>query len=255
MDKKFQKIAIIEVSVILIVWELLAFFQWIPTYLSSPSIILGTMWELMKTGDIFSHAGSSLYRSFFGFLIVATVGVTFGIVAGYYRKIGDFFDPIINAINPIPKIALLPILMVWFGMSDFTRILIIFLTAFFPTFVATRDGVRSVKQVFLWARENMGANRFQLLYKVAFPATLPKIFDGLRVSLGLTFVMMFSSEIIGASNGSGLGFLILNADLVGRTDIMFAAVAFIGMLGFIFDRILLKVRSRVLWWDEDGKKV
>ncbi|WP_174727695.1 ABC transporter permease [Mesobacillus harenae] len=249
MDKKFQKIAAIEIIVVMLLWEGLAYFQLIPTYLSSPTIILAAMWDLIKSGEIISHMGASLYRSMFGFVVVIIIGVGLGILAGYYKKIGNFFDPIINAINPIPKIALLPILMVWFGMTDTTRILIIFLTAFFPTFVATRDGVRSMKQVHLWAAENMGASQLQLLYKVVFPGTLPKIFDGLRVSLGLTFVMMFSSEIIGASNGAGLGFLILNADLVGRTDIMFAAVAFIAVLGFIFDRILLKVRSKLLWWD------
>lgn len=249
MDKSFQKIAAIEIIVLMLIWEGAAFIQWTPSYLSSPSIILTAMWELISSGEIFAHMGGSLYRSFIGFLVVVIFGIGVGILAGYYKKLGDFFDPIINALNPIPKVALLPILMVWFGMTDTTRILIIFLTAFFPTFVAARDGVRSIKQVHLWAGENMGASQFQILYKVVFPGTLPKIFDGLRVSLGLTFVMMFSSEIIGASNGSGLGFLILNADLVGRTDIMFAAVAFIGILGFIFDRILLKVRSKILWWD------
>ncbi|WP_209123427.1 ABC transporter permease [Alkalihalobacillus sp. BA299] len=249
MDKNFKKIAAIEIIVLMLIWEGLALVQWIPTYLSSPSTILTAMWQLVSSGEIFAHMEASLYRSLLGFIVVVVIGVGFGILAGYYKRIGNFFDPIINAINPIPKVALLPILMVWFGMTDTTRILIIFLTAFFPSFVATRDGVRSIKQVHLWAGENMGASQIQLLYKVVFPGTLPKIFDGLRISLGLTFVMMFSSEIIGASNGSGLGFLILNADLVGRTDIMFAAVAFIGTLGFIFDRILLKIRSKVLWWD------
>jgi ABC-type nitrate/sulfonate/bicarbonate transport system permease component len=250
MDNKLLRmIAVIELLAIFFIWELLAIFQWFPTYLSSPIAIIKSMGELWVDGDLLNHIGSSLFRSLMGFLLVVIVGVTLGILAGYYRRVGTFFDPIVNTLNPIPKIALLPILMVWFGITDTTRILIIFLTAFFPCFVATRDGVKSIKQVYLWSGQNMGASTFQLLRKIVFPVTLPKIFDGLRVSLGLTFVMMFSSEIIGAANGFGLGFLILNADLGGRTDYMFAGVAFIGLLGFIFDKLLLTIRSKVLWWD------
>ncbi len=250
MDKRFRKIAIIELIVIIIVWQGLAYAQLIPSYLANPAIIGSQLWGLLVTGDLFMNAGVSLYRSLIGFFIVAITGVAFGIVAGYYRKIGAFFEPLITIVNPVPKIALLPILMVWFGISDVTRILIIFLTAFFPCFIATRDGVHGVNHVFIWAGENMGASRFQILRKVVFPAALPKIFDGLRVSLGLTFIMMFSSEMIGSSNGLGLGFLILSADVAGRTDLMFASIIVIALLGFVFDRILLAVRGRLLWWAE-----
>lgn len=250
MDKRFRKIAFIELVFLVAVWQGLASLQLLPGYLSSPIVIGTQLWGLLVTGDLFLNAGVSLYRSFLGFLLVGTIGVSFGILAGYYKRIGTFFEPVISLFNPVPKIALLPILMVWFGISDVTRVLIIFLTAFFPCFIATRDGVHGVKQVYIWAGENMGANRFQILRKVVFPATLPKIFDGLRVSLGLTFIMMFSSEMIGSSNGLGLGFLILSADIAGRTDLMFASIIIIAFLGFFFDRILLAVRGRLLWWAE-----
>ncbi|MEW9671267.1 ABC transporter permease [Ammoniphilus sp. 3BR4] len=250
MDKRFRKIAFIELVFLVTVWQGLASTQLLPGYLSSPIVIGMQLWGLLATGDLFLNAGVSLYRSFLGFLLVGVVGVSFGILAGYYKRIGTFFEPVILLFNPVPKIALLPILMVWFGISDVTRVLIIFLTAFFPCFIATRDGVHGVKQVYIWAGENMGASRFQILRKVVFPATLPKIFDGLRVSLGLTFIMMFSSEMIGSSNGLGLGFLILSADIAGRTDLMFASIIIIAFLGFFFDRILLAVRGRFLWWAE-----
>ncbi|MED4751926.1 ABC transporter permease [Brevibacillus choshinensis] len=251
MDKRLHKIAFIEVVVLLVVWQILATLQWIPEYLSSPMVVGKELFAMIMSGDLFSNAAASLYRSIIGFLLVAVVGIVLGIAAGYFKPIGTFFTPIVDVLNPIPKIALLPILMVWFGISDTTRVLLIFLTAFFPCFIATQDGVHGVKQVYVWAAQNMGASRIQILWKIILPASLPKIFDGLRVSLGLTFVMMFSSEMIGSSNGLGLGFMILTADMAGRTDLMFVSIFVIALLGFLFDRILLAVRARLLWWSEN----
>src|SRR5690606_12823912 len=139
-------------------------------------------------------------------------GTGLGILAGFFQPIGRFFDPVVSFFNPIPKIALLPVFLVWFGVTDTTRILIIFTSAFFPCFIATLDGVRGINRLYLWSAENMGASKFKMLYRVVLPAALPKIFDGWRVALALTFVMMFSSEMIGSSTGKGLGFMILNAD-------------------------------------------
>lgn len=251
MEKRLHKIALIEIAVLVVLWQLLAMLQWIPSYLSSPLVIGKEMGALIMSGELFTNAAASLYRSVVGFLLVALLGIVLGIAAGYFKPIGTFFTPIVDVLNPVPKIALLPILMVWFGISDTTRVLLIFLTAFFPCFIATQDGVHAVKQVFVWAAQNMGASRVQILYKIILPAALPKIFDGLRVSLGLTFVMMFSSEMIGSSNGLGLGFMILTADMAGRTDLMFVSIFFIALLGFLFDRILLAIRARLLWWSEN----
>jgi ABC-type nitrate/sulfonate/bicarbonate transport system permease component len=251
MEKRLHKIALLEVVVLVAIWQFTAVLQWIPEYLSSPLVIGKEMWTLIVSGDLFTNAAASLYRSVIGFLLVALLGIVFGIAAGYFRPVGTFFTPIVDVLNPVPKIALLPILMVWFGISDTTRVLLIFLTAFFPCFIATQDGVHGVKQVFVWAAQNMGASRVQILWKIILPAALPKIFDGLRVSLGLTFVMMFSSEMIGSSNGLGLGFMILTADMAGRTDLMFVSIFIIALLGFLFDRILLAIRARLLWWSEN----
>jgi len=251
MDKRLHKIALIEVVAVAAVWQILAALQWLPEYLSSPLVIGRELLAMAASGDLFANAAASLYRSVTGFLLVAVSGIVLGIAAGYFKPVGTFFTPIVDVLNPVPKIALLPILMVWFGISDTTRVLLIFLTAFFPCFIATQDGVHGVRQVYVWAAQNMGAGRMQILRKVVLPAALPKIFDGLRVSLGLTFVMMFSAEMIGSSNGLGLGFLILTADMAGRTDLMFVSIFIIALLGFLFDRILLAVRARLLWWSEN----
>lgn len=201
-------------------------------------------------GTLYQHVGTSLYRTIIGFILVILIGTSLGIIAGYFNSVGRFFDPLISFFNPIPKVALLPVFLVWFGVSDTTRILIIFTSAFFPCFIATLDGVRQVNKLFVWKAENLGASKLTILYKIILPASLPKIFDGWRVALAISFVMMFSSEMIGTSSGLGLGFLILNADSYGRTDIVLASIILIAILGFLFDRLLIWIRAKVLWWNE-----
>jgi ABC-type nitrate/sulfonate/bicarbonate transport system permease component len=245
---RFIVVSLVELLFFLAIWQLLAMTDWFPTYVSSPAVVLGVISEMLMTGEVFPHIGISLYRSIVGFLLVVLFGTGLGILAGFFQPIGRFFDPVVSFFNPIPKIALLPVFLVWFGVTDVTRILIIFTSAFFPCFIATLDGVRGINRLYLWSAENMGASKFKMLYRVVLPAALPKIFDGWRVALALTFVMMFSSEMIGSSTGKGLGFMILNADAYGRTDIVLAAVIVIAALGFLFDRLLIGLRQRVLWW-------
>lgn len=247
---RFVVYSLLELGIFLVLWYAFSKASWFPKYLSDPVTVISYLKDMIVTGEIIPHISVSLYRSLLGFFFVVILGTVLGILAGYFKPIGMFFDPIVSFFNPIPKIALLPVFLVWFGVTDTTRILIIFTSAFFPSFIATLDGVRNVNKMFIWSAENMGANRFQILYKIVLPAALPKIFDGYRVALALAFTMMFSSEMIGTSTGQGLGFMILNADSFGRTDIVIAAVFVIALLGFIFDRLLTFVRGRVLWWNE-----
>lgn len=246
---KFTLYAVVEIAVLILAWQVLSRFEWFPVYLASPTEVFTQMKDLLVSGEIFAHMQISLFRSLFSFFLVVTIGTILGILAGYFKPIGTFFDPLISFLNPVPKIALLPVFLVWFGVTDTTRILIIFISAFFPAFIATVDGVRNIDKLYLWNAKNMGASPFTILYKVVLPAAMPKIFDGLRVALALCFVMMFSSEMIGTSTGKGLGFLILNADSFGRTDIVLASVFYIMILGFIFDRLLILARRYVLWWN------
>ncbi|SFE98860.1 ABC transporter permease [Alteribacillus iranensis] len=248
--KWFVLTSIGEILFFLLLWQVLSITSWFPTYVSSPVEIFSRIGEMFADGSIYPHVGISLYRTILGFLLVVLIGTVLGMLAGFFKPIGNFFDPLISFFNPIPKIALLPVFLVWFGVTDVTRILIIFTSAFFPCFIATLDGVRNINKLYLWSAENMGASKFKMLWRIILPAALPKIFDGWRVALALTFVMMFSSEMIGTSTGHGLGFMILNADSYGRVDIVLAGVFIIALLGFIFDRLLILLRNRVLWWSE-----
>jgi ABC-type nitrate/sulfonate/bicarbonate transport system permease component len=231
---------------VLVAWQALASLGWLPAYLVSPAIIAEQFIILLQGGELFGHARDSLYRSLAGFLLGGGLGAALGLLAGVSRPLERFFDPLISLSYPVPKVALLPVLIVWFGISDTSKILVIAISCFYPCFIAALAGVRAVEPTWVWAARNMGADARQVFIKVVVPAAAPQLFTGLRVALALAFILMFSSEMIGSSNRSGLGFLILSADTAGRFDRMFAAILAIAILGFACDRLLLWLRRRLL---------
>jgi ABC-type nitrate/sulfonate/bicarbonate transport system permease component len=231
---------------LLVAWQVLASVGWLPGFLSSPRVISEQFILLLISGEMFLHARDSLYRSLAGFGLAALFGVGLGLLAGVSTRVGQFFDPLISLTYPVPKVALLPVLIVWFGISDTSKIVVIMVSCFYPCFIAALYGVRATEQAWVWAARNMGASPRQVFFKVIVPAAAPQIFTGLRVALALAFILMFSSEMIGSSNRTGLGFLILSADAAGRFDRVYAAVLAIAILGFASDRVLLWIRSRLL---------
>jgi ABC-type nitrate/sulfonate/bicarbonate transport system permease component len=239
-----QALALPLLAVLL--WQALAGLGWLPAFLVSPLAVAEQFVALLRSGELFGHARDSLYRSLAGFGLGAFFGASLGLLAGVSGKLERFFDPLVSLTYPIPKVAILPVLIVWFGISDTSKIVVIMISCFYPCFIAALYGVRATDPLWVWAARNMGANARQVFLKVVVPAAAPQIFTGLRVALALAFILMFSSEMIGSSNRTGLGFLILNADASARFDRMFAAVVAIAILGFASDRILLWVRSRLL---------
>jgi ABC-type nitrate/sulfonate/bicarbonate transport system permease component len=244
----------IGVLLVLLAWELCGRLHLLPGYLLDPSKILRSACEMLRAGDLTLHILSSLYRAYMGFCIGALAGVLLGLLAGVSKILEGFFDPLVSLTYPVPKIAILPVLMVWFGIGHTSKIVIILLATFYPAFINAYYGARAVNDHYVWAARNMGATRLQVFFKVIVPAAAPQVFAGLRVGLALSFVLLFSSEMVGAR--SGLGFLIIFAESSMRFDIMFAAIVVIAILGFISDRLLALVRQRVLGWEPlEGKSV
>ena len=242
------------VLIVLVLWELLARINLLPDYLLEPSTILSRLYAMLVAGDLTQHILSSLYRSSMGFIIGSVLGILLGLLAGTSKFIEGFFDPLVSLTYPVPKIAILPVLMLWLGIGDNSKIVIILLATFYPTFINAYYGARSVNYLYVWAARNMGASPLKVFYKVTVPAAAPQIFAGLRVALALSFVLLFSSEMVGSR--SGLGFLIIFAESNMRFDIMFAAIVVIACLGFISDRLLVVIRQHVLRWEPlEGKSV
>jgi ABC-type nitrate/sulfonate/bicarbonate transport system permease component len=229
---------------LLILWELAGRFALLPDYLPPPSAIGARMGEMLASRELLPHAWASLYRALGGFAIGALCGVAAGLLAGSVRPAERFFDPLISFTYPVPKVAALPIVFAWFGLGDLSKIVMISVSVFFPVYIAALYGAKSTARMHLWGALCMGAGRGQLFRKVVLPSALPQIFNGLRVGLALSFIIMVVTELVVSHHG--LGYLIGFAGDALRFDIMYAAIVAIGVIGFAADRLLLAVRRKVL---------
>lgn len=215
-----------------------------PRYVVAPTDIAATLWQLLISGDLVNDALASMFRSYSGFVLGAVLGVAIGLLSAVWRQAQAFFDPLVSTLYPVPKIALLPVIITWLGFGDVSKIALISLAVFFPTFINTLYGARGTPVNLLWAARNMGAGRVYIFWHVVLPAALPQIFTGLRSGLALSFVVLFATEMVGSHNG--LGDMIIRAEEAMRYDWMYASILTIGLLGFLSDRALLIIRRKLL---------
>lgn len=229
---------------LLVLWEIAARHALLPRYLPPPTAIALSFWRLLVSGDLARNAAASLFRAFMGFFIGAASGAAIGLVAGVAPRVERFYEPLISLTYPVPKIAMLPIIFAWFGLGDPAKIVVIVASVFYPVYIAAFYGAKATSRLHVWSARNMGAGRLRIFFGIVVPSALPQLFYGLRIGLALSFVVMFTAELIAGRDG--LGYLIASSEDGMRFDMMWAALLAIGLLGFCADRLLLHVRRRVL---------
>src|SRR6266513_544394 len=181
-------------------WQLL--WVWgLPEYVLGPVDILKHFFAALGSEELYQHIGASLTRSLPGFAVGALLGIALGLLAGVARAFEQMLSPVIFLTYPVPKIVMLPLFMLWFGIGDLSKILIIALACFYPTFINAYYGAKSTPTLLVWSGLNLGAGNWQIFRKVVVPSALPLIFAGLRVSLALSFIVMFATEMINARCG------------------------------------------------------
>jgi ABC-type nitrate/sulfonate/bicarbonate transport system permease component len=235
------------VVLVLVCWQLL-WLLGLPEYVLGPLEILKHFAATLVSGELLPHIWASLVRSLPGFAIGTLLGISFGLLAGVARGFDQMLSPLIFLTYPVPKIVMLPIFMLWFGIGDLSKILIIALACFYPTFINAYYGAKATPTILVWSGLNMGARRWDIFRKVVVPSALPLIFAGIRVSLALSFIVMFATEMINAR--SGLGHLIRMAEGGLRFDLMYVSLLAIAILGYLSDALLRLTRRRVLAWQE-----
>ena len=231
-------------------WQVLALAEH-PDFVLGPAEVAVHLVDALRSGELLPHVGASLGRSLPGFAIGSFLGVLLGLLAGVARGLDQSLSPAVFLTYPVPKIAFLPIFMLWFGIGDLSKVLIIALACFYPCFINAYYGARSTPTLMVWSGRNMGAGRTQVFRKVVVPSALPLVFAGLRVSLALSFILLFSTEMINAR--SGLGFLIRQSESSLRFDLMYVSIVAVAALGYAGDQLLFLVRRRVLGWQEVGR--
>jgi NitT/TauT family transport system permease protein/sulfonate transport system permease protein len=234
-------------AALLAAWQL-AWMWGLPSYVLSPLQILTDFFAALGSQELYVHAGTSLLRALPGFAIGSALGVAAGLAAGVSRRFDQTFSPVIFLTYPVPKIVMLPIFMLWFGIGDVSKILIIALACFYPTFINAYYGAKVTPTILVWSGLNMGAGRWRIFRGIVVPSALPLIFAGLRVALALSFIVMFATEMINSQ--SGLGHLIQVAEASLRFDLMYVSLVTIAILGYVGDRLLRAARHRVLRWQD-----
>ena len=191
---------------LLAVWEFAGHYGWLPRYLVRPSAIAQSWLAMAADGELMTNTTASLFRQSTGFAIGAIGGVFVGLLAGVFRPVERFYEPLISLTYPVPKIAILPLIFAWFGLGDTSKIIVIAISIFFPVYISAYYGAKSINRIHVWTAQNAGAGRGEIFRHVVFPSALPDIFNGLRIGLALSFVLMVTTELVVSS--SGLGYMI-----------------------------------------------
>lgn len=236
------------VAALLLLWQLASLLWGLPDYILSPLEILRHFLNALGSSELYQDIGASLGRALPGFAIGSALGIALGLAAGVSRAFDGAFSPVVFLTYPVPKIVLLPLFMLWFGIGDLSKVLIIALACFYPVFINAYYGARSTQRILVWSALNMGAGPARIFRRIVLPSALPQIFAGLRVALALSFIVMFAAEMINAR--SGLGHMIRIAENSLRFDLMYVSLITIALLGYAGDSALRYARHRLLAWQE-----
>lgn len=219
-----------------------------PALLPPVTHIINAFITNVGNGTLFDALRASLFRIFMGFFIGTGCALLLGCLIGWYKTIEYIFDPIIEAVRPIPPLAYIPIVIIWFGIEEFSRVLLISIACFMVSVVNVIAGMKNVPQVYVDAASTMGASRAQIFRTVAIPSATPFIFTGLRVALAAAWTTLVAAELIAAPNG--LGFLLQEGRRYFLTDQVMMIIVIIGVCAFTMDRIFRKVQARLMDWSE-----
>jgi taurine transport system permease protein len=251
--RKHRWITVGMVLTILLVWTGFSVSGWIPAlFLPSPFAVLHQFYRVATEGFVDAtlgqHTLASVVRVLLALLLATLSAVPLGLLIGLYRKIGAVFDPLIEFYRPIPPLAYLPLIVIWFGIGENSKILLIYLAIFAPVTIATVQGVRRVNESRVRASQTLGATQFQILRYVILPSAAPDILTGVRIGLGVGWSTLVAAELIAATRG--LGFMIQSAAQFLVTDVVIMGIFVIATIALIFDWGLRRLQTVFMPWSE-----
>ncbi len=242
---------------VLILWQILGVAGiYRRAILPPPSDIALVLFDLMTgatgeagrySGTWFDHTISSMWRVFAGFLWGGALGTLLGLLIGLSRIVEKLFDPTVQVLRNVPVTAWVPLSLIFFGIGNQPAIFLIGLGAFFPAVLNSTHGVRQLNRTLFKAAQMMGTNQREMLARVILPAAMPSVMTGLRLSMGIAWVLVVVAEILAVR--SGLGYLLNDAYQFYRNDVVIASMLSIGILGFLSDRVVVLLRDRMLEWN------
>lgn len=242
----FRKVLapVTNIAVLLAVWDRAVVWSGTQVFPSPWSVGMSIV-DLAREGLLLKYTVSSLYRVTWSFLLAVLVGVPLGLVLGWSARAYEAFNPLIQLLRPISPIAWIPLSILWFGVSERAPMFLIFLASVFPITVSATAAVQNIQLVYVRAARNFGLSRLQLFRRVILPATLPQILTGLRIALGIAWLVVVAAEMVVVNpQAGGLGYLIIDARNAGsRYDLVVAGMVLIGVIGLILDLLIRQLEK------------
>jgi NitT/TauT family transport system permease protein len=217
-----------------------------PMFMSAPSLIFKAAVDMFSSGEIYHDLKIGSIEFFWGYLLAVGVAIPFGILTGWYKRLSYIFDQFVNAMNATPRVALLPLVIIWLGIGILSKVGIIFLGAVFPMLINARDGVKTTPLNLINAARSFGASEWQVFKSVVFPSTLPFLLTGLRIAVGRALVGVLVGELYAAT--AGIGFMITVAGATFQTGKVFVGVLIFAISGIILTDILDRIEHRFDKW-------
>ena len=244
-------ISVATVVVLFALWFLITAAGWVkPLFLPAPQAV----WQqllLYASGQandqpLWQHLAASLLRVLAAFALACLTALPLGIAMGSSRVVRGIFDPLLEFYRPLPPLAYLPLIIIWFGIDELPKVLLIYLSCFAPLALAARAGMKSATQEQVHAAASMGASRWQVIRHVILPAALPEMLSGMRIAVGFGWTTLVAAEMVAAS--LGLGQLVLNASNFLRTDIVLMGIVVIAGVAYGFDLLVRRLERRLVPW-------
>jgi sulfonate transport system permease protein len=237
---------------LLLLWELGSRAGLLPpNRYSSPSAVFREMWGLAVSGELAGHISVTLYRVSIGFVAGTAAATVLGSLSGYSKLVRELLDPTIQALRNVPSIAWVPLFIVWLGIYETSKITLIAVGVFFPVYLNLMSGIQNVDRKLVEVGRMYRLSGFRLVQRVLLPATLPSYLVGLRSGLGLGWMFVVASELMGASRG--LGYLLIDGQMTGRVQVVIGSIVLFAILGKFTDLALARLSQRFAGWQDSYK--
>jgi ABC-type nitrate/sulfonate/bicarbonate transport system permease component len=246
-------VAWLPVVAMLILWEVVARSGAVtPFQLPSLTNVIGRIISQAQSGELAIAIGLTLWRALAGFAIAAVLGVALGLAMARNRLVNWFFDPLVSIGFPIPKIAFLPILTLWLGFFDTSKIAMIVFNTIFPVITATIAGVISVEKEIIWSARSLGTGKHEMLWEILLPAAMPQIFTGLQVALPIALIVGILTEM--AMGGYGIGGSMQTSSRMADSLGVFAGIVEVAVVGYLLVKLMAILRRRLLQWHQESQE-
>ena len=245
----------VTILLLVFVWWLVTWMGWVkPLFVPSPGAIVEKFFSTLQTGftgtSLLTHIGISTARVFSAFLLACVIGIPLGLAMGMSPTMRGIFDPPIEFYRPIPPLAYLPLMIIWFGIGETSKVLLIFLSVFAPITLGARSGVKSAAIEQIHAAYSFGASRWKVLLHVILPAAMPEILTAMRIGIGFGWTTLVAAEMVAATQG--IGYMVLSASQFLQTPTVIMGIIIIAAIAYAFDMLMRFIERKLVPWKGKG---